>query len=355
MKAPAQSRPRFYREAGLQGRDRPDRLRPEEARPGFPRRARARARRRRISLLVVGGLLLLVGLGIPRALAHPGTALSGARASHLAVAPPTPPRPIPGFAYDETWLAANPSMTLPLSGDEAIIVDPASHRAVYALRPHQRHAIASLTKIVTAQVALDLASPDRVVTVPAAATQVEPDVMGLSAGERVSVRELLFGLLLDSGNDAAETLSQTLTTRDHFIALMNSRAVALGLRDTHFANPSGLDDPGQYSSAYDVSVLATYMLDHYPLLRQVVGTREEPIAATDGHKAFDPVNLDRLLWTYPGAFGVKPGYTGDAGYCLVAAAARDGATVLSVVLGSQRHFTDSQMLLDYGFQRERQG
>jgi D-alanyl-D-alanine carboxypeptidase len=269
----------------------------------------------------------------------------GTSARAIPKAPAVKPHPFAG-----AWLAAHPTTGAPvIKGQHAIVVDVEAGQILYAVDPHARVADASLTKMMTAMIALDLASPDQVLTVPAAATQVIPDVMGLSAGEQLSVRELLDGMLLDSGNDAAETLAQALVPRDQFLERMNRKAQAMHLRDTRFVNPSGLDEPNHYSSAYDLAVITATLLLDYPELRSIVGTRQVTLAATPTHKWFKPTSLNRLLSTYPGAIGVKPGYTDNAGYCLAAAATRGGHTLIVVVLGSTQHFTDATTLLDFGF------
>ena len=135
---------------------------------------------------------------------------------------------------------------------------------------------------------------------------------------------------------------------------MNETAAALGLKDTRFANPSGLDDPEQYSTAYDLAVLGTYALTK-PELRRIVSLRDVVIESSREpgreHGWFRPGNLNSLLATYRGAIGLKPGYTEDAGYTLVAAAERDGRTLVCVTLQSRRHFSDCTALLDFGFAR----
>ena len=313
-------------------------------------------------LLVVAGFLVLG----TSALASTGTHKTG-RALTPAVAarpsskartavPGTSPRAIPKtpavkpHPFSGSWLAAHPITGAPvINGQHAIVVDVQAGQILYALDPHARVADASLTKMMTAMVALDLAAPDQVLTVPAAATQVIPDVMGLSAGEQLSLRELLDGMLLDSGNDAAETLAQALVPRDQFLDRMNRKAQSMHLRNSHFVNPSGLDEPNHYSSAYDLAVITATLLLDYPDLRSIVGTRQVTLAATSTHKWFRPTSLNRLLSTYPGAIGVKPGYTDNAGYCLAAAATRGGHTVIVVVLGSTQHFSDATTLLDFAF------
>jgi len=315
----------------------------------------------KVLLLLAGFLVLgtsaLASTGTHKA-GHGPTAASAARpsASARAVALTTSVRVstrIPAVRlhlFSNTWLAAHPISEVPaIKGRSAIVVDMDAGQILYAVDPHARLADASLTKMMTAMIALDLASADQAVTVPAAATQVIPDHMGVTTGEELTVRELLDGMLLDSGNDAAETLARSLVPRDQFIERMNRKAQAMRLRDTHFVNPSGLDDQGHYSSAYDLAVMAGTLLLDYPELRSIVATRQVTLAATATHKWFKPTSLNRLLSSYPGAIGVKPGYTDDAGYCLAAAATRGGHTVVVVVLGSTQHFTDATVLLDFGF------
>jgi D-alanyl-D-alanine carboxypeptidase len=249
-----------------------------------------------------------------------------------------------------SWLRAHPIAEVPsIKGRAAIVVDLSSGQILYQQDQGTRYAEASLTKMMTAMVAADLTPLDTVITVPDAATQVEPNHMGISTGEKLTVRELLEGMLLDSGNDAAEAIAMGIVDRARFIDFMNQKAAALHLRATHFTNPSGLDDADHYSSAYDLAVVGATLLADYPDIRAIVGSKQVSIYATPQHKAFNPINIDRLLSTYPGAIGIKPGYTGAAGYCLAAAATRNGRTILVVVLGSTQHFTDAATLLDFGF------
>jgi len=249
-----------------------------------------------------------------------------------------------------SWLRTHPIAEVPsIKGRAAIVVDLTAGQILYQQNQGTRYPEASLTKMMTAMVAADLVPLDTVITVPDAATQVEPNRMGISTGEKLTVRELLEGMLLDSGNDAAEAIAMGIVDRPKFIDFMNQKAAALHLRATHFTNPSGLDDIDHYSSAYDLAVVGATLLADYPDLRAIVGSKQVSIYATPQHKAFNPINIDRLLSTYPGAIGIKPGYTGAAGYCLVAAATRNGRTILVVVLGSTQHFTDAATLLDFGF------
>lgn len=268
--------------------------------------------------------------------------------SHLAVPAQLPTVKVPVFS--SSWLRAHPIAETPtIKGHAAIVIDLTAGQILFQQDATSRYPEASLTKMMTAMVAADLAPMDTMVTVPEAATQVEPNHMGISTGEQLTLRELLDGMLLDSGNDAAEAIAMGLIDRSTFIDFMNQKASQLHLRQTHFTNPSGLDDAGHYSSAYDLAVMGAALLQDYPDLRTIVGTKSVSIYATAQHKAFNPTNIDRLLWTYPGAIGIKPGYTGAANYCLAAAATRNGRTILVVVLDSTQHFTDAATLLDFGF------
>jgi D-alanyl-D-alanine carboxypeptidase len=269
-------------------------------------------------------------------------------ASRLPVPTQLPQVKVP--VLSASWLRAHPIAEIPqIKGRAAIVVDLTAGQILYQLAQGTRYPEASLTKMMTAMVAADLAPLDTLITVPVAATQVEPNHMGISTGEKLTVRELLQGMLLDSGNDAAEAIAMGIVDRASFINFMNQKAAALHLRATHFTNPSGLDDADHYSSAYDLAVVGATLLQDYPDLRAIVGSKHVSIYATAQHKAFNPTNIDRLLWTYPGAIGLKPGYTGAAGYCLAAAATRNGRTILVIVLGSTQHFTDAATLLDFGF------
>ena len=283
------------------------------------------------------------------AVAHPAASAHPAPApSHIAVGSKLPQVAVP--VLSTSWLRTHPIADTPsIKGRAAIVVDLTAGQVLYQQDQSTRYAEASLTKMMTAMVAGDLVPLDTVITVPDAATQVEPNHMGLSAGEQLTVRELLDGMLLDSGNDAAEAIAMGIVDRAKFLDFMNQKAAALHLRSTHVTNPSGLDDLDHYSSAYDLAVIGATLLADYPDIRAIVGSKQINIYSTPQHKAFNPINIDRLLWTYPGAIGIKPGYTGAAGYCLAAAATRNGRTILVVVLGSTQHFTDARTLLDFGF------
>lgn len=245
-----------------------------------------------------------------------------------------------------------PTVTPPvIKSRSAILVDLDTDKIMFQLDPHGRHAPASLTKVVTALVALDHLRLDQVVAVPTSINQLPWDStrMGLRPGEQLTVRELLYGLFLNSGNDAAITLSEAAMSRSVFVGLMNGEASGLGMTDTHFVNPIGLDDPTHYTSAADLARAAAELVRRFPEIAAIAATPSLTLPATATHHAYALYNLNELVRKYPGATGLKTGWTGHAGGCLIATAARDGRHLLVVVLASPRLFDEAAALLDYGF------
>jgi len=255
------------------------------------------------------------------------------------------------FDFSTYWLATHGQPNLPIHGQAAYLVDVDARQVLWQRDPETSRASASLTKLVTAMVAVDDAgSLDRVVEVTKTAAQAEPSVMGLTAGERLTVRDLLYGLFLDSGNDAAEAIASGIVPRDRFIRQMNQKAKSIGLAASHFVTPSGLDAPGHGMSAHDLVHTAVYLDAYYPQLAQIAATKDVTIAATATHKAFFPHNMNRLLWNYPGATGLKTGLTDNAGGCMLATATRGDRHLIAVVLNATGHSTDdAAALLNYGF------
>ena len=240
---------------------------------------------------------------------------------------------------------------LVIKARSAIILDLDTGGVLYQVDAHGRHAPASLLKVATALVALEHLGLDQMVTVPLSINQLPWDStrMGLRPGERLTVRELLYGLFLNSGNDAAITLAEAAMPRATFIALMNAKAAQLGLVDTHFVNPIGLDDPGQYTSAADLARISIELTTRFPLVAAIASTPSLTLPATATHHAYALYNLNQLMRTYPGATGLKTGWTGRAGGCLIATASRGGRHLMVVVMGSPNIFVEAAALLDYGF------
>lgn len=255
------------------------------------------------------------------------------------------------FDFSTFWLATHGQPNIPIHGQAAFLVDVDARQVLWERDPETSRAPASLTKLITAMVAVDDAgSLDRTITVTKEATQVVPSVMGLSAGEQLTIREVIDGLFLDSGNDAAEALATGLVPRDRFIRQMNQKAKSIGLTASHFVTPSGLDAPGHGMSAHDLAHTAAYLDAYYPQLAAIAATKDIVIPATATHKAFYPHNLNRLLWSYPGATGLKTGLTDNAGGCMLATATRNGRHLIAVVMNATGFSTpDAALLLDYGF------
>lgn len=233
------------------------------------------------------------------------------------------------------------------SAESAVIIDGDSGAVLYAKSAHTRLAQASTTKMMTAIVAIENGRLDDKVTVDVDSQQLylttESTVMGLMPGQTVTLETLLYGLMLSSGNDAAIAIAKHVAGSEvRFVELMNAKARELGLRDTQFKNPHGLDATGHYSTAYDLAMLARYGFQN-PRFYALSNTRHWN---ADG---FDLWNLNKLLGSYPGADGVKPGFTDDAGRCLVGSAVRDNHRVFVTVLRSNDTTQDSKWLLDYAF------
>lgn len=243
-----------------------------------------------------------------------------------------------------------------ITAQSAIVVEYPSGRVLYIKNEHQRMPPASLTKIMTAILALEYGSPDDVVTATADDV-VGESAMGLVSGEQQTMGNLLYGMLLPSGNDAAMAIARHLgstvgasvqaDTTDpigRFAVMMNVRVQQLGLADTHFLNPHGLDTEGHYSSAYDLASLSWYAL-HIPEFNRIVS---QTYYAAPGHEL---QNTNEMLTRYSGADGIKTGWTDGCGLCLVTSATRDGLRLISVVLNAPRWWQDSSDILDYGFAR----
>lgn len=230
------------------------------------------------------------------------------------------------------------------SASAAILMDGESGRVLYAHNADERRPIASITKLMTALVAVELC-PDlsAEVTVRQEWTGIEGSSMYLKPGEKLTMEALLYGLLLSSGNDAALAVAGSCCeTVEDFVAAMNGTAARLGMTNTHFANPNGLDDTEHYSNARDMALLAQAVLAQEPL-RRIAGTKTITIAGRYLS------NHNKLLWRYEGCTGLKTGYTDEAGRTLVSSAKRDGQELIAVTLNAPNDWSDHAALFDYGF------
>jgi D-alanyl-D-alanine carboxypeptidase (penicillin-binding protein 5/6) len=281
-----------------------------------------------------------------------------ARAGSPSTPPPTPVPPFGSPSPFPTALSTpRPSQHPPkLSASSAILEDLDTGQVLFASHPDDRRAIASVTKIMTALVVLSHADPADVVRVSDAAVEqgshnVGVSELGVQHGERLTVRQLLYALLLQSANDAAVALADHVSASTaRFVALMNRAAARDGFTRTRFYSPNGLDDRG-YSTARSLAAM-TRVAERMPVFANIARTKFHVVPAPAQVDPRHIQNRNALLWLYRGAMGVKTGFTTKAGYCLVAAAHLGGTRLVSVVLGepsSERSFSDAASLFDYGF------
>lgn len=256
------------------------------------------------------------------------------------------------------WLA--PNATAAQAGPEGlearawIVVDARDGAVLASKAAERRLPIASTTKLMTAYVAMKDLGPEKIVSVAPYEPIYGESLLGLQEGERVSVHDLLYGLMLVSGNDAAHTLAVAAAGSEAaFVAQMNRYAAALGLANTHYANSIGLDQRGNYSSAADLATLAR-RLQRLPAFARIVDTRDVRLRTLDPPRRIE--NSNDLLEMVPWATGMKTGHTFDAGYVLVASGERDGVSLVSATIGArteEARFLENLELLEYGFSQYR--
>lgn len=234
-----------------------------------------------------------------------------------------------------------------------LMYDLTTNKSLFEYKSEEKLPMASLTKIMTAIISLENKREDDTYPVSSAAL-VGEDSMGVSTGEVLNHEELLYGLMLPSGNDAAEVLAYNYPFggRDAFIHAMNDKAKALGLTNTTFSNPSGLQGDGvQHTTASDLVVITKYALDNFPEFKKIVSTYEHTIYPTDKHKSYKLFNETNLLTTYPGVKGVKTGYTPEAGMCLVTYLEYKNHKILGVLLNSKNRREEMRNFLDYSLRQ----
>ncbi len=234
-----------------------------------------------------------------------------------------------------------------LSSQSVMVVDLNSGVTLYEKDPNKALLPASTTKILTALVALDTYQLDQVLKV--GSINVVGQKMGLVTGEEMKFIDMLNGLLIYSANDAAEVLARNHPGgRELFIALMNKKVKDLGLSNSHFTNPVGLDDGAQYSTTRDLVVVAKYAMQN-PVFAEIVGTKEKIVKSVDGRVVHRLFNINRLLGEVPGVKGVKTGWTENARENLVTYIERDNKKVMIVVLGSSDRFGETKELIEWVF------
>lgn len=250
------------------------------------------------------------------------------------------------FAYQIGYAAPVPD----ISAESAMVIEQNTGRVLYSKNADIRRPMASTTKIMTAIVALENGQMDDQVTVSKKAANIEGSSIWLEENERLSLEELLYGLMLSSGNDAAYAIGEHIGGGDieYFIEMMNKKARELSAHNTNFTNPHGLDNENHYTTAHDLAKIAAYGMKNEDF-RKIVSTKKKSISwsAHEWNRSLN--NKNKMLWNYEGANGIKTGYTGKSGKCLVSSANRKGMQLVSVVLKSNDIWADSTNILDYAF------
>lgn len=236
-----------------------------------------------------------------------------------------------------------------ISAKAAIVIEASTGKILYSKNADDRRYPASTTKMMTLIVALEHGNLNDIVTTSQNAANTEGSSLWLSQGEKLKMAEMLYGMMLLSGNDATVAVAEHISgSVEKFAKLMTEKAHAIGAVNTNFTNSSGLPDPNHYTTASDLARIAAYGYKN-PLFTQIVSTKNIVIPWPGKDHDRDLYNENKLLWQYEGANGVKTGYTDAAGRCLVSGAKRDNIQLVTVVLDGDRMWEDSIKLLDFGF------
>lgn len=231
------------------------------------------------------------------------------------------------------------------SANSAIVTSDSE--VLYEKNADEARPMASTTKIMTCIIALEMCDPDEIVTVTYPSSIIEGTSLYLKEGDTISVRDLIYASMLRSANDAASSLARHISWSEaEFTYLMNEKAASLGMTSTHFDNPHGLPSDAHYSTARDMAKLAEYAMNNEEF-RKIASTKKYTVTVSGKGRIL--INHNKLLSAYPGADGVKTGYTKEAGRCLVSSAERDGVRLVCVTLSDPDDWRDHKALLDYGF------
>lgn len=253
----------------------------------------------------------------------------------------------PGFLMADTPAG---SSTIPQTqGKAVLLMDAHSGRILYEINAHQRLSPASVTKIMTGLLVIENGNLNSVAEVSEKAATTPESAIWIEAGERLTLYQLFYALMLNSANDASVALAESVSgSEEAFVGLMNRRARELGMKDTHFCNPHGLEASEHYTSAYDLALVSREAMK-YEDFRRVVSTKTHniPWANKDYQRLL--INKNRLLWRYDDAIGIKTGYTKQAGNCVVGAAKRGSMTLIAISMNSPTVYPDLQAMFDYGF------
>ncbi len=243
------------------------------------------------------------------------------------------------------------SATANVSAHHAVLYEPTTETFLYEKDAHTRVPMASTTKIMTALVALESGDIDAPVIISEESCGIEGSSIYMQPGEKLTLRELLYALLLQSANDAAAAIAIHVSgSIEQFAERMNEKAVALGLKNTHFTNPHGLDHKEHFTTAHDLSIIAATALTN-PTFKEIVSTVKHTIPGREDGDVRVLINHNKLLRLYNGTVGVKTGFTKKSGRCLVGAAEKDGLLLISVTLNAPNDWNDHIRMFEQGFSK----
>ncbi len=253
------------------------------------------------------------------------------------------------FVFGVCCVESNALGVYDISAQSAVLMCVETGEVLFSKNPHERRSMASTTKIMTSLIALEQLTPQRVIKVNSSMLKVEGTSMGLLDGDTVTLEGLVYGMLLPSGNDAANVVAITLGGNvDNFAMMMNDRAQQIGMTNTNFVTPSGLDDENHYSTAYDMALLACTAIKN-PQFKKICSSKSAVVSYGNPPYNRTLTNHNRLLKSYEGCIGMKTGFTKKSGRCLVSCAQRDGVTLVAVTLKAPDDWQDHTKMLNFGF------
>lgn len=256
-----------------------------------------------------------------------------------------------GFCFLGMPTVSAKEVDFSISAQSAVLYEPQSGRVLYEKQADKPRAMASTTKLMTALVAVETLSLDQEVIIPEQAVRVEGTALGLRGGDAITVKDLLVGMLLSSGNDAANALALLCSgSLPAFSKRMNEKAKSLGMNNSYFVTPSGLDEGEHSSTAKDMALLGAAVIK-VPALAEICALQKATIRFGNPKRTITIKNHNRLLSLYPEAVGLKTGFTKKAGRCLVSAAKRNGVTLVAVTLQAPDDWNDHIALYEYGFSK----
>jgi len=294
-------------------------------------------RRNRTVLAILAGACFIAGIGLAFGLERAGHPLPPVLAVYSPHVYP------PSALYVDEYQKG-----ITVASKAAILMDVSTATVLFGKNEHQRRDPASTTKVMTAILALELGRPDDIVTVSSRAAWTQGSSLNLRPGDRLSLLELTKGVLMCSGNDGSVAIAEHIAgSVNRFAEMMTARAKQLGAPNSSFRNPHGLTAVNHYSTAYDLAMMTRHALA-YPEFCSAVSAVTDTMTFEDG-RVQQLHNTNRMLWSYPGADGVKTGTTSAAGQCLIASATRDSWQLIAVVMAGSSRWSDAQRLLEYGF------